>query len=196
MKALEKMENPGTNSPSRKLWSEVNSLPNRMPFGKVTEGFFGKPIDNAPLTNVQRAFIKMETGWSSEIIDHIATIAQYNIYKKANLHETVINGRKCLVKEIDMNYVDLKTGMTNRDLLAKGRSPIDAKTGERIELHHMGQDFDSPFAELCEHSEHGNGNDVILHEKGVESWRNDPEKKNQYNNEQRPCHWKERSVEG
>lgn len=37
-----------------------------------------------------------------------------------------------------------------------------------------------PFAELCANSEHGDGKDAILHDKKVESWRQDPERKNQY----------------
>ena len=94
-----------------------------------------------------------------------------------------------------MDYVDPKTGLTNRQLMEKGRAPIDAKTGERIELHHMGQDYDSPLAELCENSEHGDGKDAILHDKKIESWRQDPEKKNYYNNVQRPNHWKARATE-
>ena len=147
------------------------------------------------LTEDEKSKIIEETGWSSEIVDCIESMEQYEIYKNAGLHETEIDGRKCLVKDIDMDYVDPKTGLTNRELMEKGRAPIDAKTGEPIELHHMGQDFNSPFAELCANSEHGDGKDAILHDKKIESWRQDPEKKNQYNNVQRPNHWKARARE-
>lgn len=148
------------------------------------------------LTDEEKAKVKEETGWSDEIINHIESMEQYEIYKNADLHEGEVNGRKCLLKDIDLDYVDPKTGMTNRELMAKGRPPIDSKTGERIELHHMGQDYDSPFAELCENSEHGDGNDTILHDKTVDSWRNNPELKNKYNNSDRPNHWKNRVTEG
>ncbi|MBE5882782.1 MAG: hypothetical protein E7289_10835 [Lachnospiraceae bacterium] len=147
------------------------------------------------LTDEEKEKIKEETGWSDEIIDHIENMEQYEIYKNAGLHEAEIDGRKCLVKDIDMDYVDPKTGMTNRELMAKGRSPIDSKTGEKIELHHMGQDPDSPFVELCENSEHGDGNHSVLHPKNEDSWRNNPELKNQYNNVDKPNHWKERAKE-
>ncbi len=147
------------------------------------------------LTDEEKKEIKEETGWSDEIIDHIENMEQYEIYKNAGLHEAEIDGRKCLIKDIDMDYVDPKTGMTNRELMEKGRSPIDSKTGEKIELHHMGQDYDSPFAELCENSEHGDGNHSILHTKYEDSWRNNPELKNQYNNVDKPNHWKERAKE-
>ncbi len=147
------------------------------------------------LSNEEKAIIKAETSWSDEIIDHISNMEQYEIYKNADLHEAIINGRKCLLKDIDFEYVDPKTGFTNRELMEMGRTPIDAKTGEKIELHHMGQDFNGPFAELCENSEHGDGNDIKLHDKNAESWRLDPNNKNQYNNYDRPCHWQARAQE-
>lgn len=146
------------------------------------------------LTDEEKALVVKETGWSNEIVNSIASMEQYEVYKNAGLHEAEIDGRKCLVKDIDMDYTDPKTGLTNRELMEKGRAPIDAKTGEKIELHHMGQDFNSPLAELCENSEHG-GKDRILHDKKVESWRQDPEKNKEYNNVQRPNHWKARSKE-
>ena len=151
-----------------------------------------KPVENG-LSEEEKLKIKEETDWSDEIINHIDNMDQYEIYKNAGLHEAEINGRKCLIKDIDLDYVDPKTGLTNRELMAKGRNPYDAKTGEQIQLHHMGQKSDAPFAELCERSEHGDGNDAILHNKSDISWRRNPELENKYNNEQRPDHWKERA---
>lgn len=144
------------------------------------------------LSDTDRAELKQETGWSDEVVDSIDTSEQAEIYKNADLHEDNINGRECLVKEIDYDYVDEKTGMTNRELMAKGRSPYDAKSGEKIELHHMGQEYDAPFAELTENSEHGDGNHSILHPKTEGSWRNDETLEVQYNKEKRE-HWKTRS---
>lgn len=149
----------------------------------------------AVLTTIQKALIVKETGWPDAVLDCIENMEQYAIYKKAELTTTMIDGKPCLIKNIDMDYPDLKTGMTNRQLMENGRSPIDAKTGEKIELHHMGQGFDSPLVELCENSEHGDGNDSILHDKKIESWRKIPEQKNQYNNVERPNHWKYRAKE-
>ena len=148
--------------------------------------------EKTPLTEEDKARIKEETGWSDEIIDAIESMEQYEIYKNAGLHEGEVNGRKCLLKDIDLDYVDPKTGKTNRELMAEGKSPIDAKSGEKIELHHMGQNFDGPFAELTENSEHGDGNHKTLHTSNEGSWRNDPEQKNQYQREK--CqHWKTRT---
>ena len=151
--------------------------------------------ENSGLTEEEKAIIKAETGWSDDIINCIESMEQYTIYKNANLHEGEINGRKCLLKDIDLDYVDPKTGLTNRELMAKGRSPIDSKTGEKIELHHMGQNSDAPFAELCENSEHGDGNHKTLHPKTSDSWRQDTDLKNQYQREKHK-HWESRAEEG
>ena len=147
------------------------------------------------LSDEERLIIKKETNWSDEIIDYIKNMKQYEIYKKADLYEVIIDGKKCLVKNIDMDYVDPKTGLTNRELMERGRAPYDSITGEKIELHHMNQEYDAPLVELCENSEHGDGNDPILHPKKGESWRKDPELKGNYENKDRPNHWKERSRE-
>ena len=149
-----------------------------------------------PLTDVERSAIMEETGWSEDVVNCIETQEQYELYRKADLHEAVVDERKCLVKDIDLDYVDEKTGLTNRELMENGLCPVDAKTGETIELHHMGQDYESPFAELCSISEHrGEGVDTILHDKNVVSWRQDPEKKSHYCNVERPRHWRNRFEE-
>ena len=156
------------------------------------------------LTEKEKKQIEKETGWSSKIIEHIKNMAQYEIYKKADLVEREINGRPCLIKrDLDMDYVSPKTiddkhpnGISNKELMSQGRSPYDSKTGERIELHHMGQSYDSPFAELCENSEHGDGNHGVLHNTTIESWRQDPDLKKRYNNQDRPKHWIGRSEMG
>lgn len=168
-------------------------------FGMVAKDVSSQKLkdssEKSELSIIDRIKIKLETGWSDKIIDCIKNMDQYEIYKKADLHEVIIDGRHCLIKNIDMDYVDPKTGKTNRELMEDGKSPIDAKTGEKIELHHMGQNYDSPFAELCENSEHGDGNHQVLHTKNGESWRNDPKLNNQYKNVDKPNHWKAR-VEG
>ncbi|MCQ2352255.1 MAG: HNH/ENDO VII family nuclease [Victivallaceae bacterium] len=150
---------------------------------------------NEGLSDAEQQQIKDETGWSDEIVNHIDSMEQYEIYKNAGLHEEVVNGRPCLVKDIDWDYIDPKTGKTNRELAAEGRSPIDSKTGEKIELHHMGQDQNGPFVELSESSEHGDGNHGTLHPNDGESWRHKVGAKSQYNQE-RAEHWKSRAEGG
>jgi len=127
------------------------------------------------LTDEEKAKIKDETGWSDEIIDCIQNMKQYEILKNAGLKEVEINGRKCLIKEnIDLDYTD-EDGISNRDRIARGLSPLDSNTGKPLELHHLGQKKDSPLVELTE-EEHrtgdlGNGkkNHSLWHRSGAES---------------------------
>lgn len=135
--------------------------------------------------------LKAETGWSNKITDVIANSRQLDIYKNAALKELQINGRDCLLREVDWNYVDEQSGLTNRERASRGLSPVDSNTGEKIQLHHMGQKFDSPFAELSA-TEHGDGNYSVLHQNSIESWRRNPDLRTAYN-DQRISHWKLRS---
>lgn len=143
-----------------------------------------------------RAEIEEKSNYSDEVTEKISSVEELEVYQRANLKEENIDGRTCLIRDdIDMEYVDPNTGMTNQELMEKGRAPYDAKTGERIELHHVGQDYDSPLAELTEDTEHGDYY-AALHTKEGESWRHDSQKNNYYNNVERPGHWKSRVKGG
>lgn len=144
-----------------------------------------------------RSEINEKSDYSSEVNDRISSVEELDLYQKAGLKEETIDGRTCLVREdLDYDYIDPKTGKTNLELMEEGRSPYDAKTGERIELHHIGQDPDAPLAELTEDSEHGEYASV-LHKSEEESWRkDDPQRNNHYNNVERPNHWMERAKGG
>lgn len=153
------------------------------------------------LTEVEKNRIKEETGWSDEIIDNIKNMKQYEILKKADLVETEINGRKCLIKEnIDLNYTD-EDGISNRDRIARGLAPLDKKTGKPLELHHLGQKVNSPLVELTEEEhrtgeyEKGKKNQSLWHDNTIET-----EVHGEANNwlQERRAYWKARSevIEG
>lgn len=185
-----KPEEGTTPREAKSFWKEELSKEAANPGGKDNE-VKNTRVEQG-LTAEEKSKIEEETGWSDKIISYIESMAQYKIYKEVDLHEVIVNGRECLVKNIDLDYVDPKTGMTNSERMAKGLSAIDSKTGEKITLHHMKQEFDAPFAELCENSEHGDGNDAVLHPRQGESWRKDPEKKKEYQG-QREAHWRSRA---
>ena len=148
------------------------------------------------LTDEEKAKIKEEMGWVDEIIDDIQNIKQYEILKNAGLKEAEINGRKCLIKEnIDLDYTD-EDGISNRDRIARGLAPLDSKTGNPLELHHLGQKADSPLIELTEEEhrtgeyEDGKKNQSLWHDNTKEtevhgegnSW-----------DQERKVHWKARA---
>lgn len=123
--------------------------------------------------------------YSEEINKHISSVEELNVYIKAGLKEVVINDRVCLIRDINLNYVDETTGLTNKERMERGLAPIDEKTGEKVELHHIGQENDSPLAELTE-SQHEE-NYSVLHSYDGESRINRGEFDGQRKN-----HWKQR----
>jgi len=150
------------------------------------------------LTEVEKAKIKEETGWSDEITENIKNMKQYEILKNAGLIEVEINGRKCLIKEnIDLDYTD-EDGVSNRDRIARGLAPLDSKTGKPLELHHLGQKADSPLVELTEEEhrtgeyEDGKKNQSLWHDNTVET-----EVHGEGNNwdQERKAHWKARAEQ-
>lgn len=180
----------------------VENEPEKMETSENRDSYETETNDDTDSTDsemdaeVVREEIKEKSDYSDEVNEKISSVEELEVYQKANLKEENIDGRTCLVRyNIDMEYVDPKSGMTNQELMEKGRAPYDAKTDERIELHHIGQDYDSPLAELTEDTEHGDYYSA-LHTKEGESWRNDSQKNNHYNNVERPGHWKSRVKGG
>ncbi len=84
-------------------------------------------------------------------------------YIDAGLIEEKINGRICLIRsDIDLDYIG-RDGVTNRDRIKNGGSPL-TRNGEEIHLHHIGQKQNSPLAELTKFEHLGKGNYSILHD--------------------------------
>lgn len=174
-----------------KINPNENLNPNSEILSQVKENY-SKEANESPetrkeLSDEEKQRIKEETGWSDEIIDAISSMEEYEIYKKADLEEKEINGKKCLVrKDIDLEQKDFM-GRTNSERMEKGLPPLD-KNGRPIELHHIGQKSDSPLAELTTSEHRGKGNDTVLHDKKKES-----EIDRDKFAEERSEHWKNRS---
>ena len=139
--------------------------------------------------------LSRESGWSPETVRWITTREQYELLRSAGLHEERICGRLCLVKDhIDADYVFVAENgvrISNREQMQKGNSPRDAATGKPIELHHLGQDANSPFVELTPEEHRLSGNYSIWHANRKPSWREIDGEKSKFNKE-REKHWKTR----
>ena len=176
----------------RKIENNENLNPNSEILSQVKENYTKETNENneakKKLTDEEKQKIKEETGWSDGIVDYIRSMKEYEIYKNAGLEEKEINGKKCLIRsDIDLDQKDEK-GRTNKERMEKGKPPLD-KNGESIELHHIGQKSDSPFAELTKSEHIKNGNDTILHDKNKES---EIDRLIQFKKE-KSDHWKARS---
>ena len=127
--------------------------------------------------------------FSSEIMRYIDSAEELEIYKNAKLREGVVNGRVCLLRDdIDWTQRD-EFGQSNLERIKNGNPPIYSN-GEIIELHHIGQKPDSPFAELTRTEHRGKGNDLILHDKAKISEID----RNVFQHERRE-HWQYRGSE-
>ena len=124
--------------------------------------------------------------YSPEINEAISSLKEAEIYSKARLKEGTVNGRMALLRtDINLNQKD-EFGLTNLERMKNGNPPL-ATNGEIIELHHIGQKPDSPFAELTRTEHRGKGNDTILHDKTKESEID----RNAFQKE-RQAHWQNR----
>lgn len=111
-----------------------------------------------------------------------------SIYENAGLEKSEINGREVLVQpDIDLHTKTGPFNETNLERMRNGYAPLDEK-GNQYQLHHIGQNMDSPLAELTNEQHSLNGNYNILHTKEGVSEIN----RKEFNIE-RSEHWKERA---
>ena len=128
------------------------------------------------LHNIQQE-IKERTGWSDAIVRFLYSREEAEVYIKAGLVERRIGGRAALVRtDIDWSAFNCRQewlkekfadwdkwqDYNNADLIGEGWPPRDSN-GDPYELHHIGQQQDSPFAELTWQEHMGDGNNAILH---------------------------------
>lgn len=183
-----------------KINPNENLNPNSEILSQVKENYNKETNENTEikreLTNEEKQKIKDETGWSDGIVDYIRSIKEYEIYKNAGLKEMEINGKRCLLRnDINLEQKNIikdknfqEKEITNKELMTKGNAPLD-KNGRPIELHHIGQHANSPFAELTRNEHGGKGNYSILHDNTQKS---EIDRIIQFKNEKRE-HWKTRS---
>lgn len=125
-----------------------------------------------------RERIRRKTGWSDAIINAIRSEAEAQIYIDAGLIEAHVGGRPALIQpRIDLDMTTPEwfiretgwenwRGWTNSDLMGEGYAPFSSEDMggmDPMELHHIGQRQDSPYAELTWFQHHSDGNFAVLH---------------------------------
>ena len=131
----------------------------------------------------QKKYIHQDSPYSNVINNAISDYNEFLYYYNLKLKEAVVT-RPALIKDLDLDLWITSENKTNKELLKEGRSPyaFDAEDG-RIELHHIGQKYDSPFAELTVAEHNFYGNSKRLHNLSIESWRQDENKASDFNSE-------------
>ena len=152
----------------------LNYLASRVPLDSLQS--LNEPIDlysihakDAPSDGLgkSKGEVKKESGWPDSILDNIRSEDEAQIYKDANLSVESVDGKDCLIRT-DINYEQVIDGETNLERMKRGKAPM-TKDEQLVELHHIGQKPGSPFAELTTIEHRGPGNDMILHDKTIES---------------------------
>ncbi len=110
------------------------------------------------------ALIQKDSHYPLSLIQKFHSMKEYEVFKDAGLKTMMVDGKTALVQSIDLNYVDEATGKTNLQLMQQGNAPIDPVTEKPYELHHIGQQKDSPLAVLTWEQHRGKGNMKVLHE--------------------------------
>ena len=111
--------------------------------------------------------VEKNSPWSKKITAYIRNVDEANIYANAGLVEAEVGGKPALIQpKIDgtakTNNEGWMKNYTNKDLAVIGYPPRDS-SGRATELHHIGQDKNSPLAELTPEQHRSNGNNTILH---------------------------------
>lgn len=105
------------------------------------------------LTTEECAQIQQESGLPLDFIKNFHSMEEYRVYRDAGLTNQKVDGQWAFTRDIDWDFLD-DQGRTNAQRVREGLSPLDP-WGESYELHHIGQQTDSPLAILTsrEHEE-------------------------------------------
>ena len=143
-------------------------------------------IDAPPLNDIQKNYNKIVNG--EEGIKGVSN-PKSKLYNPVDFNGTVkVNGEVRDVSrrvyqrgDIDINYFDENTGLTNLERMKKGKPPIGSD-GNPIQLHHLTQQEAGSMVEILEvtHQEYYSQLHGLVG-KG-ESFRNNPILEKQYNN--------------
>jgi hypothetical protein len=147
-------------------------------------------VHNSCLNDELISALQAETGWSPDVIEAIKKNPNNSkevadTLQRLNLTESKIGGRTSLIQEIDLTRKNEK-GITNLELMKQGNAPLDSN-GNPIELHHIAQTMDSPYAELPWDEHRGKGQYSVMHDLSKSSEINRP-----VFGTQRSNYWKER----
>ena len=131
--------------------------------GKETLGLFKAKMNG--LTMKEAAQIQMDSKLPLDFIKNFHSPAEYEIYRKAGLACEKMGNTYTFTRPIDLTTkITDQYGktMTNAERIMQQLSPVDPN-GVPYELHHIGQQIDSPLAILTKAEHMQGGNNKILH---------------------------------
>lgn len=117
--------------------------------GGATEYIGLKGATMNGLSMNEAATIQKESKYPLDVIKQFSNMDQYQICKDAGLTAKMVSGKTAMIRNIDLNFVDEATGLTNLERMQQGLAALDP-SGKAYELHHIGQHADSTLAILTQ----------------------------------------------
>ena len=131
--------------------------------GKETIGLIRAGMNGLKMS--EAAIIQRDTGLPLSFIKNFHSMEEYYVYKDIGLLYERIGGSYAYTRTIDLNSTitdQYGKTMTNAQRIIEGSAPVDP-SGIPYELHHIGQQPDSPLAILTKAEHMQGGNNKILH---------------------------------
>ena len=176
-------------------FDEINKKmsPNELLKNSEKLGISGDKFEIEGIKNevAEKEKIAEKSNYSNEVNEKIRSVEELEVYQNEGLVESTVNDRTVLKDtSINPDLIDEK-GRTNLERMEKGLAPID-ENGKPYNLHHIGQNADSPLAELKDgvHKK----NDAILHDKSKPTEVHGENSSVNWDKE-RSEHWKARAEE-
>ena len=176
-------------------FDEINKKmsPNELLKNSEKLGISGDKFEIEGIKNevAEKEKIAEKSNYSNEVNEKIRSVEELEVYQNEGLVESTVNDRTVLKDtSINPDLIDEK-GRTNLERMEKGLAPID-ENGKPYNLHHIGQNADSPLAELKDgvHKK----NDAILHDKSKPTEVHGSNSEVNWDKE-RSEHWKARAEE-
>jgi hypothetical protein len=176
-------------------FDEINKKmsPNELLKNSEKLGISGDKFEIEGIKNevAEKEKIAEKSNYSNEVNEKIRSVEELEVYQNEGLVESTVNDRTVLKDtSINPDLIDEK-GRTNLERMEKGLAPID-ENGKPYNLHHIGQNSDSPLAELKD--EVHKKNDAILHDKSKPTEVHGSNSEVNWDKE-RSEHWKARAEE-
>ena len=176
-------------------FDEINKKmsPNELLKNSEKLGISGDKFEIQGIKNevAEKEKIAEKSNYSNEVNEKIRSVEELEVYQNEGLVESTVNDRTVLKDtSINPDLIDEK-GRTNLERMEKGLAPID-ENGKPYNLHHIGQNADSPLAELKDgvHKK----NDAIIHDKSKPTEVHGENSSVNWDKE-RSEHWKARAEE-
>lgn len=128
------------NSADRPIdWDKRKGRKRKSP--KTENGVHYKRKSTASAADVCEHILKCKL-FTEAVAPYIRTFDELDYYTSKSYHEIVINGKPCLVVDVNPDFISTATGQSNRELMAAGQAPVfPSRDRQEFEfhLHHVGQ---------------------------------------------------------